>query len=92
MYIEDWNWLDEDVEHVAAHGVTPADVLSVWREAPKYRRNRKNRAASHQMVGPDGGGAFFAIFIRQDGNLEGLWRAITGRSANDIERAWWRRS
>lgn len=41
MYIAEWNWLDEDVEHLSRHGVRPADVLAVWRQAPKYRRNRK---------------------------------------------------
>lgn len=92
MYIAEWNWLDEDVEHLSRHGVRPADVLAVWRQAPKYRRNRKDRAASHQMIGPDGGGTFFAIFIRQDELMTGRWRAITGRHATDAEQEWWRRS
>jgi hypothetical protein len=92
MYIADWHWLDENVEHLAAHGVQPADVLAVWREAPKYRRNRNNRAASHQMIGPDGSGGFFAIFIREDETWTGLWRAITGRRATAAERDWWERS
>jgi hypothetical protein len=92
MYISEWNWLDEDVDHLAAHGVRPEDVLAVWREAPRYRRNKKNRAASHQMVGPDGDGGFFVIFIREDEIVKGMWRAITGRRANEAERAWWERS
>jgi hypothetical protein len=92
MYIEDWNWFDEDVEHLAAHGVRPSDVLAVWREEPRYRRNRRNRAASHQMIGPDGKGGFFAIFIREDELVSGRWRAITGRRATDAEQAWWRGS
>jgi hypothetical protein len=92
MYIAEWNWLDEDIDHLARHGVDPEHVLSVWRKAPKYRRNRKNRAASHQMIGPDNGGTFYAIFIRQDAIVEGLWRAITGRHATPAERAWWERS
>ena len=92
MYIEEWEWDDENIEHLAEHGVRPADVLAVWRESRKYRRNRRNRAASHQMVGPDGNGGFFAIFIRQDEIMKGRWRVITGRVAKDSERAWWRRS
>lgn len=44
------------------------------------------------MIGPDHGGTFYAIFIRQDEMVEGLWRAITGRRANATERAWWERS
>lgn len=90
MYIAEWNWLDEDAEHLAAHGVQPGHVLAVWREAPRYRRNRKNRAASHQMIGPDRGGEFFTIFIRQDEMITGLWRAMTGRHATVAERAWWK--
>jgi hypothetical protein len=89
MYIGEWNWLDEDVEHLAAHRVQPADVLAVWREEPRYRRNKKNRAASHQMIGPDGKGGFFAIFIREDEIVRGLWRPITGRRATTAERTWW---
>lgn len=92
MYIEEWEWDDENVEHLAEHGVRPADVFAVWRESPKYRRNRKNRAASHQMVGPDGNGGFFAIFIRENEIMKGRWRVITGRPATDSERAWWERS
>ena len=89
LYIAEWDWRDSDVEHLAAHGVQPADVLAVWREEPRYRRNRKNRAASHQMLGPDGRGGFFAIFIREDDIEKGLWRAITGRAASAAERSWW---
>ncbi len=92
MYIAEWDWRDEDIEHMARHGVRPAIVLEVWRERPKYRRNRKDGAASHQMIGPDKGGMFFAIFIRQDEVVTGLWRAITGRNAVQPERAWWERS
>jgi hypothetical protein len=89
LYIAEWDWRDGDVEHLATHGVQPADVLAVWWEEPRYRRNRKNRAASHQMVGPDGRGGFFAIYIRHDAVETGRWRAITGRAATAGERSWW---
>lgn len=92
MYIAEWEWREDNIKHLSAHGVQSRDVLAVWREQPKYRRNRKNRAASHQMIGPDEGGRFFAIFIREDETLAGLWRAITGRVAVPAERAWWERS
>jgi hypothetical protein len=59
MYISEWRWSDEDIEHLARHAVRPADVLAVWRGTPKFRRNRRARAASHQMIGPDLGGQFF---------------------------------
>ena len=92
MYIAEWDWRDDDIEHMSRHGVQPAHVLAVWRGTPRYRRNRKNRSASHQMIGPDDGGRFFTIFIREDETWAGLWRAITGRGAEPPERAWWERS
>jgi hypothetical protein len=45
------------------------------------------------MIGPAGDdGKFFAIFIKEDENLSGRWRAITGRRASPAERDWWERS
>jgi hypothetical protein len=90
MFIAEWIWHDCDVEHLAEHGVRPSDVLAVWREEPRYRRNRRNRAASHQMIGPDGQGGFFAIFIRENEMVRGQWRAITGRRATAVEQKWWK--
>lgn len=90
MYIEEWDWQDDDVEHLARHGVQPRDVLAVWREEPRYRRNRRNRGASHQMIGPDGAGNVFAVFIVEDNVTRGLWRPVTGRRATEAERDWWR--
>jgi hypothetical protein len=92
MYIAEWEWSDEIVEHLARHGASPSAVLEVWREEPKYRANRKNRAATHQMIGPDVGGQFLTIFVREDDAHEGRWRVITARQATDAERAWWERS
>lgn len=92
MYIADWQWTDEIVEHIARHHVHPSDVLATWLGSPKYRRNKKNRVATHQMIGPDAGGRFLAIFIREDDVYEGQWRVVTARQASDAERTWWERS
>lgn len=89
MFIAEWEWDDDLVDHLARHRVRPSDVLDVWAESPKYRRNKKGRAASHQMIGPDRGGAFFAVFIREVDPDEGRWRVITARRASDAEQDWW---
>jgi len=44
------------------------------------------------MIGPDGRGGFYAIFIREDAAVSGRWRAITGRRATAAEKAWWERN
>lgn len=92
MYIAEWRWEDEIVEHIARHGVRPTEVLATWLGSPKYRRNKSGRAATHQMIGPDAGGRFLAIFIREDDVYAGQWRVITARRATAAERAWWERS
>ncbi len=91
MYIERFVWDDANVEHIALSRVTTRDVESVWLQDPKYRSNKRNRAATHQMIGPDTGGTFFAVFIREE-TTKGLWRVITARQAEDHEENWWRRS
>lgn len=84
MYIAEWQWDDGNTEHMAEH----ADVEHVLASQPEFRRNRRNRSASHQMIGPDEGGTFFAVFIVQ--LRGGLWRVVTARRATDPEIEWWR--
>jgi hypothetical protein len=67
-------------------------VSQVFRERPKYRKNRKKRAASYQMIGPDQGGAMWTICISERKDQRGLWRVITGWSAEQHEKLWYRRS
>jgi hypothetical protein len=92
VYISEWDWDDDNVEHIAEKGLRPRDIDQVWEENPKYRRNKKHRAASHQMIGPDFGGRFVTAFIRQDAVRSGLWRVITARESDVSEMEWWRRN
>jgi len=71
VYIAEWEWDDANVEHVLEHRVTPADVESMWSDRPKFRRNKRNRVASHAMIGPDAGGRVVVAFIRQADLSEG---------------------
>lgn len=92
MYIAEWQWDDGNVEHMAERSVGPADVEAVWLGAPKFRRNKKGRSATHQMVGPGVGGEFIAAFIKPVDTDVGLWRTITARRATAPEIAWWEKS
>lgn len=90
MWIAEWLWDDDNVAHLARHGVTARQVVTCWRNDPKFRRNKRGRAATHQMVGPDAGGRFVAVFVVE---VEpGRWRAIAARPATEAERHWWERS
>jgi hypothetical protein len=92
LYIEAWEWDDGNIEHLATHGITPELIEDeIWLEAPKFLANRRNRAASHPMVGPDRGGELWTICIVQVEDDPAIWRAITGwRSRPREQEGYWR--
>jgi hypothetical protein len=93
LFIEEWEWDDNNIEHLAARGITPELIEEeIWLEAPKYNTNRKGRTASHLMVGPDRSGALWTICILQVDEEPALWRAITGWRSKQHEAQWYRRS
>lgn len=92
MRIEEWQWDDGNLEELAAHGLTRRTVLQVWQEAPRFRGNKKRRAASHLMVGPDFGGTIWVICILEVPDHEGVWRTVTGWRAREPEIEWYRRN
>lgn len=92
MRVAEWQWDDENVAHIARHGLRPRDVRQVAANAPKFRRNKKGRAATHQMIGPDDGGRFVAVFVAPVPGRDGQWRVVTARVATAVERQWWEKA
>ncbi|HLF79746.1 MAG TPA: hypothetical protein VJB57_19870 [Dehalococcoidia bacterium] len=72
---------DENLQHLADHGVEQADVLDVWLNAPRFFRNLEGRGGTHVMLGPDKSGRFFYIALVQTG-VDGRWRPVTGYPYN----------
>ncbi|HEY7349671.1 MAG TPA: hypothetical protein VH599_15250 [Ktedonobacterales bacterium] len=91
MYIDEWEWDEANEEEIRRHGLNRRMVEQVWLEKPKFRRNKKYRAASHQMIGPDLSGAIWVIFIAQVPGGQGLWRVITGWRASKAQEEWYGR-
>lgn len=88
MEIAEWQWDDGNLEECARHGLAPRKVEEVALESPRFRVNRRSRAATHQMIGPDRGGQVWVVCILQVPDQPGLWRAVTGWKARDHERDW----
>ena len=87
VWIGEWDWDDGNLEELARHGLDWFAVLQIAEEHPKFRANRKRRAASHQMIGPDRGGRYWTVCIL---HLHGeRWRAVTGWASTARERAWY---
>lgn len=93
LHIEEWEWDDGNIEHLATHGITPELIEDeIWMEAPRFNANRHGRAASHLMVGPDRGGELWTICIVRIDDDPAIWRAITGWRSKPREKAWYGRS
>jgi hypothetical protein len=90
--IKSWNFDEWNLAELAEHGITRRTVRQVAEESPRFRANKRNRAASHHMIGPDRGGAFWVICIVELPDQDHEWRAITGWAARQHEREWYRRS
>src|SRR5512147_2640561 len=90
MRIQDWELDDANTEELAAHGLAAEILDEVLENRPRFRRNKKNRAATHQMIGPNSGGQFWVVCVVETGPA--IWRPITGWPAADHEIEWWRRS
>lgn len=91
MEVSEWEWDDENVLH-QEHGLTALVVEAVAGEAPRFRRNRRGRSASHQMIGPDHGGQLWTVCIVAVDRYPGRWRAITGWRSEPPEIDWYRRT
>jgi hypothetical protein len=89
VLIEDWRWEETDLEELANHGLSREIVLQVAYERPRFRRNKRGRAASHQMIGPDYGGRMWTICLMEVPGHPGQWRAITGWPADPEDQDWY---
>jgi hypothetical protein len=76
-----------NVEHLASHDVTPADVHYVHEHEPIYVRNVPSlrRAATHVMVGRDSRARSLVIFIAET-QRPGIWYVVTARRGADAHK------
>ncbi len=77
LVIEEWHWDEDNLTHMG-HGLTRDIVVQVSKGRPRFRKNKKGRAASHLMIGPDRGGKMWTVCIAEMPHEPGLWVAITG--------------
>lgn len=88
--VRDWDVDDNNLDELARHGLTLEIVDAIAGNRPRFRRNKKGRAATHQMIGPDHSGRFCVVCVLETGPA--IWRPITGWAASAYEIDWWRKS
>ncbi len=78
---------DENIEEMAAPGVTPRQVMQVLNNRPRVARNRKGRRAMYLLVGVDDGGACIAIPMEPTRDAT-TWRPVTAWYCKPHEWNW----
>jgi hypothetical protein len=67
---------DDNAAKFAAHGISRRQVAQVLDENPIIVTNRKNRRATHIVIGRDWGGQCIAIPVEPTDNPV-VWRPVT---------------
>lgn len=75
---------------LAEHSVTIMDVLEVMDIQPRFFANRRERRASHVMIGPTRSGRLLVVPIEDWGR--GIWRPVTAFDANGWQAQRYRSS
>jgi hypothetical protein len=74
---EELEFDENNVSHLARHGVSREAVEQVHRNTPRYFRNLPEHSGSHVMIGPDENGRFYFVVLRPTSTAR-RWRPITG--------------
>ncbi|MBI4573504.1 MAG: BrnT family toxin [candidate division NC10 bacterium] len=81
MKVSAFLWDDDNIDHVAAHGVAQWEVEQVFRRGPRVRRAREGR---YQAAGMTDDGRYLLVHFRYLGS--GVVRPITARDMTLKER------
>ena len=90
-HVEEWEWDEFNLGYLGRRGITRRIVLEVANEDPRFRRNKRERSATHLMIGPDRGGTIWTICIVEVARWPGRWRAFNGWNSDDEDKAWYNR-
>jgi hypothetical protein len=87
--VREFQWDDENIEHLAGHGLYVDQVYHILYGNPLFFPNKKRRTGTHKIIGPDLSDVLWTIVIVRVG-AGGLWRCITGWTSDDAEEALFR--
>jgi len=86
MKIEGLQWDDENIEHIAEHGVNPQEVIDVCFGFHFFRRERGER---YILSGQSAGGRYLNVVIERAG--KGIFRPKTAFEMSENYKRSYRR-
>lgn len=69
------------------HGLTVTQIMQVLDHPHRIKRNRKERRASHLVIGRDGQGRCIAVPIEAT-HIPRVWRPVTAWPCKNHEEGW----
>jgi uncharacterized DUF497 family protein len=89
--VDELEFDDYNREELAQHGIDLLQVHAVLGRQPVFVRNKRGRAATYKVIGPDNGGTMLTIPIAPTA-VPGQWRPVTGWASTRGEITLWRKS
>ena len=74
--VQDLEWDEGNLAHLADHGVQRTEVDAVLQNAPQFFANLPERSGTHVMLGPNANGRFLYVVLAESAR-RGVWRVIT---------------
>lgn len=87
IVVEDLLMDDENEDKFAAHGILATQVLQVLEGAHTIKKNRKQRRATHLLIGRDWQGQCIAVPIEPT-PYRTVWRPVTAWYCKAHEETW----
>ena len=85
--VEDFAFDDENEDEIAAHGITPKQVLQVLDGPYLLKKNRRRRRATHLIIGRDRQQQCIAIPVEPT-PMRKIWRPVTAWYCKAHEWGW----
>lgn len=89
--VDELEFDEHNEEELARHGIDPLRAYAVVTGQPLFVRNKRGRAATYKVIGPDSSGTMLTIPIAATA-LPGRWRPVTGWASTRGEVTLWRKA
>jgi len=89
--VDELEFDEHNEQELASHDIDPLQVMTVLAGRPLFVRNKRGRAATHKVIGPDSGGTILTIAIAATA-VQGRWRPVTGWASTKGEITLWRKA
>lgn len=82
MLISEFEWDDDNIAHLAGHGIDPSQANAMLDSRITVVRNKKSGSGDYKFIGKAKGGHLLTLVVARTA-VAGRWRPVTGRRNTD---------